>query len=318
MVQKYIPLASKLNGAVNTKLKLKGRLKNDMMPELTTISAYGLLLSDVIGIKDINTFNRISDALKIDKLRNPSLQKVNLSFDILDGKATVKPMDFKLGGYNANFSGTTSLDQTLNFILNLEIPRSDFGAKANGVLNKMVAEASGKGVNINLGDIVPVTILIGGTASDPKITTGIKNAMSNLVEDIKNQAVAQIEKKKEELVAKAKQEATSLITKADAEAAKLIAEAEKQSQKIIQAAAATAQKVRFVADSTASRVVAEGKKNGYIAEIAAKKAAEKVKKEGYDKAVRIETEATKQSNAVLEHARAEAEKLNKEALDRVK
>ncbi len=317
-MQKFAPIAAKLNGLISTNLKFKGALKKDMMPDLSSVSAYGLVLSDVLKLGDVNTFGKIADVLKLEKLRNPALEKINLSFDILDGKATVKPMDFKLGSYKANFSGTTGLDQVLNFILTLEIPRAEFGTKANSVLDGLVKDASKKGVKVNLGDIIPVTILIGGTATDPKVTTGIKSAMTGLVEDLKKQVLEEVQKKKEELVTKAKDEATNLIAQADAEAAKLIAEAEKQGQKLVEEARKGAEQVRFASDSTGSRLIAEGKKNGYIAELAAKKGAEKVKKEGYKQADRMVEEAQKQSDAIISRARAEADKVKQDALNRVK
>jgi hypothetical protein len=316
--QKLAPIAGKLSGSLSTNLKFKGDLKQDMMPDLTSVTAYGLVLSDILALANVNTFNKIADVLKMEKLRNPSLEKINLSFDVVNGKATVKPMDFKLGSYKANFSGTTGLDQVLNFILTLDIPRSEFGVKANNVLDGLVKDASKKVVNVSLGDIIPVTILIGGTATDPKITTGIKSAMADLAADMKRQALAEVEKKKEELVTKAKEEATSLIAQADAQAAKVIAEAEKQGQKIVQSANSAAVKVRFAADSSANRLISEGKKNGYLAEIAAKKGAESVKKEGYKEADKMVAEAQKQSDAIIARARLEADKIKQDALNRVK
>ncbi len=316
-IQKFAPVANKLNGAISTNLKFKGALKKDMMPELTSVSANGLVLSDILGLTNLNTFGKIADVLKMEKLRNPSLEKINLSFDIIDGKATVKPMDFKLGSYKANISGSTGLDQVLNFVLTLDIPRNEFGSKANNVLEGMVKDASKKGVNVSIGDIIPVTILIGGTATDPKITTGIKSAMAGMVENIKKQAIAEVEKKKEELIVKAKEEVSNLIAQADAEAAKIMVEAEKQSQKLLQSANKAADEVRFAADSSANRLIAEGKKNGSIAEMVAKKGAEKIKKEGNVQAAKVITEAQKQSDAILSKARAEADKLKQDALNRV-
>lgn len=316
-MQKFAPIAEKLKGSISTNLKFKGALKQDMMPELTSISANGMLLSDVLGLANLNTFGKIADVLKMDKLRNPSLENIKLAFDIVNGKATVKPMDFKLGSYKANISGTTGLDQVLNFVLTLDIPRAEFGGKANSVLDGLVKDAGKKGVNVNLGDIIPVTILIGGTATDPKITTGIKSAMASLADDMKKQAIAEVEKKKEELVTKAKTEATNLIGQAEQQAAQIIAEAEKQSQKLIQSANAAADKVRFAADSSANRLVAEGKKNGAVAEMLAKKGADKVKKQGDVQANKLLDEAQKQSDAVMAKARAEADKIKQDALNRV-
>jgi cell division septum initiation protein DivIVA len=316
-MQKFAPIAGKLNGLISTDLKFKGVLKKDMMPDITSVSAYGLVLSDLLGLSGVNTLSKIADLLKIEKLRNPSLEKINLSFDLVDGKATVKPMDFKLGSYKANFSGSTGLDQLLNFVLTLDIPRSDFGNKANNVLDGLVKDASKKGVTVSLGDIIPVTILIGGSATDPKITTGIKSAMAGLADDMKKQAIQLVEKKKEELVTKAKAEATNYIAQADAEAAKIIAEAGIQGQRLIQAATAASEKVRMASDSSANRLLSEGKKNGFLAEIAAKKGADKIRKEGNDKAGRIVSEAQKQSDAILNKARAEADKIKQDALKRV-
>ena len=316
-LQKFAPIANKLNGIISTKLKFKGALRQDMMPELTSVSASGLFISDVLGLANLNTFSKIADALKIDKLKNPSLENINLSFDVINGKATVKPMDFRLGSYKANISGTTGLDQVLNFVLTLDIPKAEFGSKANNVLDGLVKDAGKKGVNVNLGDMIPVTILIGGTATDPKITTGIKSAMAGLAEDMKKQAIAEVEKKKEELVAKAKTEANNLISQAEAEAAKIMAEAEKQSQKIIQSANSAADQVRFAADSSANRLVAEGKKNGAVAEIIAKKGAEKVRKQGDAEANKLIAEAQKQRDALLAKAQAEADKIKQDALNRV-
>lgn len=317
-VKQLAPIAEKLTGNISTTLKMKGDLKKNMMPELTSVSAYGLLLSDILKFGTTNTFSKIADALKMDKLKNPSVEKINLSFDLLNGVATVKPMDFKLASYKANFSGTTSLDKTLNFILTLDIPRSEFGSKANTVLEGLVGDAAKKGVNVKLGDIVPVTLIIGGTVTDPTIRTGIRTAMTDLVADVKQQALEQVEKKKEELVNKAREEAGALIAQADAQASKIIADAEKQGQKLVEAAQVAAGKVRATADSTASKLVSEGKKNGPIAEIASKKAADKVKKEAGVKANALVGEAQKQKDALIAKARAEADKLKQDALNKVK
>ncbi len=317
-MKQLAPIAEKLTGEISTTLKFKGALLENMMPELTSVSAYGLLLSEILKFGNTNTFSKIADALKIEKLRNPAVEKVNLSFDLVNGIATVKPMDFKLGNYKANISGTTGLDKTINYVLTLDIPRSEFGSKANGVLDGLVSDASKKGIKLTLGDIVPVTLLIGGTVTDPTIRTGIKSAMSDVVADAKKQAIEQIEKKKEELVNKAKEEANALIAQANAQAAKLIADAEVQGQKLVNAAQLAAEKLRITADSTSSKIITEGKKNGPIAEIAAKKAAEKVRKDADNKATGLVNEAQKQKDAIIARARAEAEKVKQQAAGKVK
>lgn len=316
-MQKLAPFASHLSGDISTNLKFKGPLKQDMMPDLSNVSAYGLVLSDLLGISGTHALTTIAEILKIEKLKNPAIENLNLSFDIIDGKATIKPMDFKLGNYKANFSGSTGLDQILNLILTLDIPRSEFGTKANGVLNGMLNDASKKGINVNLGEIIPVTILIGGTVTSPKISAGIKAAMADMAADLKKQALEQVEKKKEEIISKAKDEAEKLLAEADAKAAKLLSEADQQGQRIIDLANQAANKVRKVSDSTANKLVAEGNKNGPIAALAAKKAAEKVRKEGEQKAQNLINEAQQQKDAIIRKAQLESNKVKQEAINKI-
>lgn len=317
-IQQLAPFASNLKGDISTNLKFKGLLKKDMMPDLSSVSAYGLVLSDLLGVTGTHALTKVAEILKIDKLKNPAIEKLNLSFDLIDGKATIKPMDFKLGSYKANFSGTTGLDQLLNLVLTLDIPRSEFGTKANGVLDGLIKDASKKGINVTLGDMIPVTVLIGGTVTNPKITTGIKSAMADMAADLKKQALEQVEKKKEELIVKAKGEAEKIIAEADARAAKIIAEAETQGQRIVDLANQASEKVRKASDSTANRVITEGNKNGPIASLAAKKTAEKIKKEGYQKADKLVSEAQQQKDAIINRSRIEAEKLKQDALNKLK
>ncbi|NVO20430.1 MAG: hypothetical protein HXX13_12055 [Bacteroidetes bacterium] len=317
-IKTFAPVAENLNGKLSTNLKFKGNLKKDMMPEMSSLSGDGLLMSNVLSVDNINTFNIIADLLKIEKLRKPAIEKLNLSFDLVDGKATVKPVDFKLAGYKSNFAGTIALDKALNFALNLEIPRSDFGGKANGVLNGLATVASRKGLNVNLGDMVPVTLLIGGTITDPKVTAGVKQAMAGVVEDLKQQAVAQVQQKKEEVIAKAKVEANKLIDQADAQAAKILDIARQQSDQVIKSAQIAADKIRKQSDSAANRVMAEGKKNGMLAEMASKKAADKIKKEGDLKARQVVQEGQSKADAILNKAKSEADQLKEQARNRAK
>lgn len=317
-MQKFAPIAAKLAGKINTNLKLQGALKDNMMPELASISGSGAIISALLGLSDVNTMQMIGDALKMDQFKKTSIENINLSFSLLNGLATVKPTDFKLGKYQANIGGTAGLDQTMNFVLNLNIPRADFGAQANSVLTNMVAEASKKGISYSPGEVIPVTVLIGGTFTDPKITVGLKQALSGVVDDLKQQAVEKLNEKKAEVIDKAKGEANKLIEQADAQAAKILDAAKKQSDQILQNAQLGADRAKHAADSAANKLVTEAAKKGPLAELAAKKAAEKVKQEGYKKADDILADARKKSDAVLAKAGTDAENVKKAAQSKVK
>lgn len=317
-MQKFAPIAAKLTGKINTNLKLQGALNSNMMPELTSISGSGVIISALLGLSDVNTLQMIGDALKMDQIKKTSVENINLSFSLLNGLATVKPTDFRLGKYQANISGTAGLDQSMDFILNLSIPRADFGVKANSVLNNMIADAAKNGISYSPGEVIPVTILIGGTYTEPKIKVGLKQALSGVVDDLKQQAKEKLNEKKAEVIDKAKNEVNKLIEEADEQAAKILDAAKKQSDQILQSAQLGADKVKHAADSAAAKLIAEATKKGPLAEIAAKKAAEKAKQEGYKKADDILVDARKRSDGILAKAQTDAEKVRQTARSKVK
>ncbi|MFZ4705010.1 MAG: AsmA-like C-terminal region-containing protein [Bacteroidales bacterium] len=315
-VEKLAPIATKVKGIISAKLNMKTRLGGDMSPVLSSLSGNGTLLSPLLTIENVNTMNKIADALKMDKLRKWSLEKVNLSYEFIDGKVFVKPFPTNMGNIKANLGGSTGFDQSLDYTCNMEIPRSEFGGKANNVLTGLVADANKKGANFRLGDLVPVTLLVGGTVISPSITTNLKGSMNSAVDDLKNQAKEELNKKKAEAETKAKGEANKLIEDADKRAAQLIADAAKQGQQLIDAAHSGADKLKAEAATRSDQIKAEGKKNGPLAAIAANKAAEKVNKEAADKGSKMIVEAEKQSKSLQDKAGAEASVIKQHARDK--
>jgi len=317
-VQKLVPIAEKTSGRISTKMVFKTALDEHMNPVLNTLNGNGTLSSPLLQIENVSTLNKIAEVLKMDKLRKLSLEKINLSYEFTDGKVYVKPFDVKTGNIKTNLSGWTAFDKTIGYTMNLDIPLSEFGGKANGVLNNLISDANKKtGSNIKAGETIPVALIIGGTITNPTIKTGLKSVMASAVEDLKNQAKEELQKKKEEVVAKVKTEVNNLISDADARAAKLIDEAQKQADNITKTAQVAADKVKAEAAKQADQLVAEGNKKGAIAGFAAKKAADKVKKEADVKAGKLVDEARKQSQSVIDKARAEADKLKQDARTKV-
>lgn len=317
-VQKLAPIADKTTGKVSTKMTFAATLDEHMNPVYSSINGNGALFTSVLKLENVNTLNKIADALKMDKLRKLALDKINLSFDITDGKVNVKPFDIKTSNIKTNVSGWAALDQTIGYIMNMEIPRKEFGGQANGVLNNMLSQANAKGANFSVGEMIPVAVIIGGTITNPKISTGIKGTMTSAISNLKEQAKQEIQKKKEEVVTKVKNETNKLIDEADAKAAKILADAQKQADNIMKSAEKAAADVRSEATKRADQLVAEGKKNGPLAKIAAQKAADKVKKEADVKANKLVAEAGKQSQAVMDKARQQAEKIKQDAKAKVK
>ncbi len=310
------PIAGAASGKISTQFKIVTNLDGQMMPVYSSINGGGKLMSPSLTFTNVNSMQKIGDALKIDKLKQWVIEKINLSFEMVDGKVFVKPFETAVGKIKADISGWNSFDQTMQYVMQLNIPRAEFGTAANNVLNNMVNEANKKGANFSLGEVVPVSVLIGGTISNPTISTDLKTSVTNVVDDMKQQLKETIQEKKEEAVAKVREEASKYIEEANVKAQKLLADAQKQADEVVRVANESAVKLVAEADKKAEQLIAEGKKKGPIAEIAAKKAAEAVKKEAVSSANKINDEALKTSNNIMARARLESDKIVQDARDK--
>ena len=165
-------------------------LKEDMSPDWMTFIGQGLMNTSEIKLDNLNTLNKLSDALKIPSLQTLDLNPLKVLFDIKEGKLMVKPLDFAMEGMKANLSGWTAIDETIGYDLKMEIPRSIFGGEANKVLDGLVSQANAAGANFSVGETVNLDVLIGGTLSDPTVKPVIGNSGKGIIEDISAQCSA--------------------------------------------------------------------------------------------------------------------------------
>lgn len=308
-VEKLAPIAKLTSGKISSSFNFNTLLGMDMMPLLNSLNGSGNLTSPALVINNVNVFNKLADALKIEQFKRWAIDNINLSFEIEDGRVFVKPFNTKLGNINAEISGWNSFDQTLEYVMELAIPRSTFGGAANNVLDNLVSQANAKGANFSVGSTVPVSVLISGTVDDPKISTSLQSMGTNLMEGLKET----IDQKKEEVVTKVREEATKYIEEANVQAQKLLDAAQVQADKIMSTANQTAQTIRNEADNQAKQVIAEGKKKGMVGELAANKAAETIRSEGDKRATDVVNEAQKQADGIISTARQQADKLKADA-----
>jgi len=317
-MQKFVPIAERAQGKFSCKMKLKSKLDKQMMPDYSTMTGSGNFKTSKIVVDGSNSLNKISEALKMDKFKNITIDKTDLSFEFIDGKLIVKPFDFKINKIQANLGGWTSFEQNIDYLLKLKIPRQELGSKANSVLNNLVSEANKKGANFSLGDMIDMNLKIRGTVTNPKVTPGISDQPGNTIEDLKKKAAEELKKKKKELEKLAKKEADKILKQANRQADEILKAAQEQSDKIMKEAQRTANKAKTEASKQADKLKAEGKKKGFIAEVAAKKVAEKLVEQAEKTAEGFVNEAKKQTNKIMEKARKKADKIKQDAKNKIK
>jgi hypothetical protein len=300
-VEKLTPIAKQTKGRVSTKLNFTSDLDSKMMPIDKTINGSGTLRTKQVEIESFEPLKKLDDALKMNKFKKVTLNDLNMvSYKIENGRVSVEPFDFKAGKANGKVGGSTGLDQTINYVMDISIPRAEFGP-ANSALNGLVSSATSKGIPVKLGDMVNVKALFGGTVSQPTVKTSLKEAAGDMMENVKD-AVIDL----------AKQKADSLknvgMDKARAEADKIIADAQVKAD-------ALKSQLYTAADNTKKSAYAEADKveksfKNPLEKAAKKLAADKMreqadianqkaKKEADDKAKAIMDEARKQADAKL-------------------
>lgn len=183
-VQKLVPVSKNATGRFSTKLDYTSDLGTDMMPVLETMNGAGTLSTKQVVIDGFEPMKKLDEALKLNKFKKVTLQDIALKYKIENGCVSTEPFDFKVGNNAAKMGGKTCLDESINYVMDVAIPRTEFGP-ANAALNGMVSSATSKGIPVKLGDVVNVQALFGGTVTKPTVTTNLKEAAGNLADNIK-------------------------------------------------------------------------------------------------------------------------------------
>ncbi len=244
MVQKLVPLFEKTGGNYSLKMDLKTKIDEQMSPVLNSVDAHGQISSASIRLQNIKALDALAKALNSDKLKVIEAENVLIDFAIQQGRITTEPFDLKMGKTKMTLSGSTGLDQTIDYQAKVTLPE---GA-AGGVLST-------------------VGVGIGGTFSKPEIKLGLKEAAQEAVKNVLDEQVqkltgseslsAEIEKQAERLRAEAVEAGAKLVAAAEAQRDKLVEEASKKGKLAEVAAKAAGDKLVKEAQKQSDNLVAK-------------------------------------------------------------
>jgi uncharacterized protein involved in outer membrane biogenesis len=168
-VRKLAPAAKGIDGKINAKLNYVSLLGKDMMPVTNTINGTGIIKSNEITLIESKTFDKMKEVLKLGDKYGKTFKDINISFKIADGRVYVSPFDVKTGNLKMNISGDQGLDQTLNYIVKTEMPRSDLGSAVNSFIDNVSSIASSFGIKYKPSDVLKVNVKVTGTFTKPVV-----------------------------------------------------------------------------------------------------------------------------------------------------
>lgn len=250
VIRQLVPLFEKTGGDYSLSMNMKTDLTSDMGVNYDTFNASGTIRSENIEVQNIEAFDMLAKALNDDRLRKISAKDVKIAFAVKNGRVTTSPFDIKMGDITMNLSGSTGLDQTIDYTGKVSLPAKTTG----GLLS-----------NVNLK--------IGGTFAKPKVTVDVKEAAKEVVTSVVNEQIEKLTGSagiSEEI----EKQAAKLREEADKAGQKLVEEAKKQRDNLVNKASNAIAKA--VAQKTGDALVAEAEKQADKLKAEAEKQIEKL------------------------------------------
>ena len=230
-------------------LDLRTALDASLSPDVQTLNASGELRSANIKVQNLAAFDALAKALNNDNLRKIEARDVAIRFEVRDGRVHTSPFDLKLGDVTTTLSGSTGLDQTIDYTARVTIP----GGQALQTLD----------------------VNIGGTFTDPKITLGVKEAVEQAVKNVVDEQVQKLTGS-ESLSEEIERQAENLRAEAKKAGERLVEEAQKQSDKLVEEAAKKGALAKLAAQKAGEKLVEEARKQAANLEAEAERQIEKL------------------------------------------
>lgn len=147
MVQKMAPIFNGLTGSFSGSMKISTKLDETMSPVLQTMSGSGVLSTRDLSLNNVAVIQQVADIINKPSLKDTKVKDLNVEFTINDGRINTKPFSIKMGDCTMNLSGSTGLDQTIDYRGEITLPAS-----------------VGK-----LSQLGTVDMTVGGTFTSPKV-----------------------------------------------------------------------------------------------------------------------------------------------------
>lgn len=159
LVQQLAPIFKGLKGNFSGNLQIDTPLDENMSPVMKKVQGSGNLSTKDLSLSGVKFIDQVADIVKRPSMKEIEVKDLNLGFEIKDGRVNTQPFDLKLGDYTMNLSGSTGLDQTIDYTGKITLPSGGIGSA--------------------LGT---VDMTIGGTFTSPKVGIDMASLAKNATE----------------------------------------------------------------------------------------------------------------------------------------
>ncbi|APG60341.1 AsmA-like C-terminal region-containing protein [Christiangramia salexigens] len=190
LMQGLAPIAKAIEGKLQSSVNLKGKLNNDLTPQLNSLvgNALAELLTAEINPAKAALLSKLDSQLDFINLKDIDLSKLKTQLKFKDGMVELSPFTFNFKGIKAQVSGSHSFDMAMNYDLLLDVPAKYLGSEVGGALGKLSGE--------NIQEMmVALPIGITGNFQSPQIKLNMQQAVNNLTQKIVQQQKADLQQK---------------------------------------------------------------------------------------------------------------------------
>lgn len=194
-VQALMPIAKFLSGKMTSQLSLSGKLGEDMMPLLSSLNGDGNLLLLEGALQKFAPVEQLANTLNVSQLKNLSLKDVKTYFAFENGRVKVNPFKVNVSNINMLVGGSHGFDQSLDYTLQMTLPRSVIGKQGDALVTSLASKATSKGIPVNISDSVHLNVLLGGNIMKPTYKTDLQETASGTINNLKDQASTLVKNK---------------------------------------------------------------------------------------------------------------------------
>ena len=306
-VRTLAPVAQYAHGSFSADLDLSGALGTDLTPLFEVLAGSGSLLTSRISLDDFPPMERLAGALSMPQLGSPTLEAIRSSIDIRDGRLHVRPVEVGVGDVRMLVSGSNGIDRSLDYTLQLALPRGVLGEGANRVVQDLADRAGRVGLNLAAADSIRLGARLTGTITDPSIDLGLGEAVASVRDQAVQAAGEAVEQQVDQARERLDSAAVAARRRAQARADSLIARAEQQAEAIRAEAARLAEEIRAEGNRRADELLARA--TNPVARRAAEPLADRIRAETEERAAQVEREADERAAALVAEARQRADAL---------
>ena len=124
MIKQLAPIFAGLKGSYSGNVKIDAKLNEKLDVDLSNVQGSGNLSTHDLSLSNVKFIDQIATIIKKPSLKDIKVKNLSLDFSIDDGRVTTQPFELRLGDYSINLSGSTGLDQSIDYKGKITLPTS--------------------------------------------------------------------------------------------------------------------------------------------------------------------------------------------------